>query len=502
MKSAVVTILSVSLLLAGGGTVLAQDATVPSKNLYRAAGDPDIEQLKLHIAKKTDVNKADERGTTALVYAANVGSLEAVKLLVQAGAQVNAKGPDGRTALIGAAQAGHKEIIDVLLAAGADAKVKDESRTTALHLAAAMGHKEIVEALIKAGADVNAEDRLNQTPLILARNRQQLEMADLLVQNGAKEPAVLRPEMGPYGDRMGDQAMMGQGRGPAVSAATNVEVTVDPNAIREQVKAFEGLAVAIKAIDDKNDVEQKGWIQRRLDNRVALVRLVEKQFGEELLFMKKVATEEKAAKTIPAIDVLAAKRKVRNAAIREALRDERRTAMEQNVDTMGMGRTRGAARTTRGGTGGRGVQGGASPYGNQGTTMSRMPARPEPNRPPVDGDTQAQVQAWVNGKPESKDTLLDAVHKLDLAELEGLRTIAAEEGAKKTAATVSGFMLARQLRVDKIAKQWKLDEERQQKLQERLGTQPGMAPGTGQRGTRGVPGQETQPTTGRTRRYR
>jgi len=500
VKSAVVTILSVSLLLAGGGAVLAQDAMVPSKNLYRAAGDPDIEQLKLHIAKKTDVNKADERGTTALVYAANVGSLEAVKLLVEAGAQVNAKGPDGRTALIGAAQAGHKEIVDVLLAAGADAKVKDESRTTALHLAAAMGHKEIVEALIKAGADVNAEDRLNQTPLILARNRQQLEMADLLVQNGAKEPAVMRPDM-LYGDGMGQQ-MAGQGPGAVTSPATNVEVKIDPNAIREQVKAFEGLALAIKAVDDKNDVEQKGWIQRRLDNRVALVRLAEKQFGEELLFIKKVATEEKAAKTIVGIDELAAKRKVRNTAIAEALRDERRTAMEQNVDTMGMGRTRGAARTTRGGTAGRGVQGGASPYGNPGATMSRMPARPEPNKPPVDGDTQAQVQAWVNGKPESKDALLGAVHKLDLAELEGLRTIAAEEGAKKTAATVSGFMLARQLRVDRIAKQWKLDEERQQKLQERLGTQPGMAPGTGQRGTRGAPGQETQPTTGRTRRYR
>lgn len=500
MKSAIAIIVSVSLLLAGGGAVLAQDATAPSKSLYRAAGEPDVEQLKLHLARKTDLNQRDDRGYPALVYAANAGALDAVKLLLDAGAQVNAKAGDGKTALIGAAQGGYKDLVDALLAAGADAKVKDESQTTALHVAAAMGHKEIVEALIKGGADVNAEDRLNQTPLILARRGQKLDIADLLVQNGAKEPAVLRPDM-LYGDGMGDPQMMGPGQG-AARPATSVEVTIDPNAIREQVKAFEGLAPAIKGIDDKNDLELKAWIQRRTDNRTALVRAAEKQFGEELAFMKKVAAEEKAAKTSPAIDELAAKRKLRNVAINEGLLEERRTAREQNTDTMGMGRTRGVTRTTRGRAGGAWTQGGAGPYGNAGTTMSRMPMRAEPNKPPVDGDTQAQVQAWVNGKPESKDTLLEAVHKLDLAELEGLRMIAAEEEAKKTAATISAFMLARELRVEKIARQWKLDDERQQKLQERLGTQPGMYPGTGTRGTRGTTGPDSQPTTGRTRRYR
>ena len=497
MKSAIVTIVTVSLFV-GGGAVLAQDAAVPSKSLYRAAGDPDIEQLKLHLARKTDVTKADERGYTALVYAANVGSAEAVKLLLDAGAKVNAKAGDGRTALIGAVQGGYKDVVDALLAAGADAKAQDEAKTTPLHIAAAMGHKEIVEALIKAGADVNAEDRLSQTPLILARRRQQLEVADLLVKNGAKEPAVLRPDA--YGDTMGTPQMA---QGPrATSTATNAEVKIEPDAIREQVKAFDGLAQAIKVVDDKNDVELRGWIQRRTDNRTALVRLAEKQFADELVFLKKVATEEKAAKTIPAIDELAAKRKLRTTTIADALREERRSTMEQNTDTMGMGRTRGVTRTTRGRTGGAGMQGGTNPYGNTGTTMSRTPMRAEPNKPPVDGDTQAQSQAWVNGKPESKDALLTAVHRLDLAELEGLRVVAAEEEAKKTAAAISGVMLARQLRVDRIQKQWKLDEERQQKLQERLGTQPGMGPGTGTRGTRGMPGQDTQGTTGRTRRYR
>ncbi len=487
------------MLLSGGRAVLAQEATAPSKSLYRAASEGDVEQLKLHIANKANINKADERGYTALMSAAGVGSLEAVKLLLGAGAQVNVKSSDGRTALIGAAEGGYKEIVDALLAAGADVKAKGTMQLTALHVAVASGHKEVAESLIKGGADVNAEDEQKRTPLAFARMMQRTEIADLLTQNGAKEPVVLNPEMGPYGEGMQGR---GQGPGGAGSRATSVEVTIDPNAIREQVKAFEGLAQAIKAVDDKNDVELKGWLQRRIDNRPSLLRLAETQFAEELVFIKKVATDEKAAKTLPAIDALAAKRKLRNVAIGEALRDERRTTMEQNADKMGMARTRGATRTTRGRTGGAGAQSATAPYGNSGTTMSRSAMRAEPNKAPVDGDTQAQSQAWVGSKPDSKEALLTAVHKLDLAELEGLRTIAAEEEAKKTTAAMSGIMLARQLRVERITKQWKLEAERQQKLQERLGTQLGVAPGTGQRGTRSMPGQNTQSTTGRTRRYR
>ncbi len=500
MKSVIVTVLTVIVFLVGSVPVLGQDAGVPIKSLYTAAGEPDIEQLKLHIARKTNVNKADERGYPALIYAANSGATEAVKLLLEAGAQVNAKGPDGRTAIIGAAQGGYKEVVDALLAARADPKAADESKTTAMHVAAAMGHTEVVAALIKAGGDVNAEDRLSQTPLILARRSSRNDISELLVQNGAKEPVVVNPDM-LYGDGAAGQQGINAGQG-VTRPATAREVTIDANAIREELKTFGGLAAAIKVIDDKNDVEQKGWIQRRTDNRAALVRLVDKQFGDELGFIRKVATEEKAVKTAPAVDELLAKRKLRSAAISEALLQERRTAMEQNTDPMAMGRTRGSNRATRGRAGAAGTQSGAEAYGGSGGRTPRTLARAEPNKPPVDGDTQAQVQAWLNGKPESKDGLLDAVHKLDLAELDVLREVAEGESAKKTVATIHGMMLARQLRVEKITAQWKLDDEREQKRQERMGVQPGMSPNTGVRGTRGTTGQDGQSTTGRTRRYR
>jgi len=504
VKSSTILILCVSLLALGATAVLAGDVPLPAKRLSQAASDGDIEQLKLHIARKTDLNKPDERGSPPLCYAAEAGSLDAVKLLLEAGAKAGAAGAGGRTALMGAAQNGNAEIVDALIAAGADAKAKDESRTTALHLAAVMGHVAVVESLIKAGADVNAEDRSAQTPFILAQRRNQTEVLDLLKAHGAKEPVLLREGMDPYGD----QAGMGQA---AVTApATNVDVTFEPNAIREEMKAFEGLGDAIKAIGDKSDSEVKTWIQRRIDNRAMLIRAAEKQFGEELTLVKTTATQEKAAKTISAIDDLTAKRKTRNvavaAAVAEALREERRTAMEQNAD-MGRGRGGNRGMTSRGRSSGTTMQSANSPYGNTGTTMTRTVTRPEPNRPPVDGDTQSQIQAWLNGKPDSKDALLSAVHKLDLAELDALRTIATEEQAKRTAATIGGVMVARQERADRITNEWRLDDERQAKLQERLGVQ-GQQQGTygvrGQRGGRGgTTGQNTQqPGMTGTRRYR
>ncbi|MBN1510066.1 MAG: ankyrin repeat domain-containing protein [Sedimentisphaerales bacterium] len=483
MKRAILSILSVSFLLVGGRGVLAQDAANPTKSLFMAAADGDIQQLNLHIARKADMNKADERGTPPLCYAADAGQLEAVKVLLAAGAQVNAKGINGRTPLLGAAQSGHTGVVLALLAAGADPKLKDDNKTTPLHVAAAFGHTEVVQALIKAGADVNAEDRMSQTPLMLASRRQQTEIVDLLKQSGAKEPVALRPGMSPYGDDGAPGSQMTQ----PVAATAPVQVELDPNAVRGEIKAFPGLAAVLQAVDDKSEVEQKGWIQRRVDTRTSLLRSVEKQFDDELALIKQTATDEKATKTIPAVDDLAAKRKLRYAAVgdavREAIREERRAAMEQNTDTTGTGRVRGGRTGRRGTTE---MMGGAqSPYGNPGATPSRASARREPNLPPIDGDTRAQIDAWVNGKPESKPELLEAVHLLDLAELEGLRTIAAEEQAKKTAATISGVMLARQERVAKIREQWTIDEERQRKLQERKGTQPGTYPERGQRGTGG-----------------
>lgn len=499
MRLVLIAMMTVTILVAisaaASGNDQAGQTTIPSKSLRVAASDGDIEQLKLHIARRTDLNKPDERGTPPICQAAEFGGAEAVQLLVKAGAKVNVKDANGRTPLISAALAGRKDVVDVLLAAGADIKAKDGTQMTAMHVAAQFGRLEVVETLLKAGADVNAEDAMKQTPLTLAQRGNKADVVEFLKQNGAKEPVLA----GPYGEYGYEQG--GQGPGTPAAPATNVEVQIDPNAIREQVKGFEGLAAGIKGVDAKSETEVKGWIQRRTDNRITLVRAAEKQFGEELTFVKAVAAEEKAAKTAKAADDLSAARKKRTALIANALLEERRAAKQESTDQSGMGRSRTGMRGSRSKT--PGGTSATSPYGGSSAKMPTKTRRPEPNEPPIDGDTQAQIQAWAGGRAEDKSSLLEAVHKLDLAELEEVRIIATEEAAKKTAAAISGLMLARQERVERIAKEWKIDDERMAKLQERAGNQSGMYPGTGTRGAApGTPGQTDQTGTRRTRRYR
>ena len=109
------------------------------------------------------------------------------------------------------------------------------------------------------------------------------------------------------------------------------------------------------------------------------------------------------------------------------------------------------------------------------------------------------AQAWLNAKPEDKKSLLDAVHQINLLDLDDLRQVATEEKATKTVATINGLMMIHAERVQKITKRWQEDDVRQQKLQERYG--PGGMP-TGRGGMQQGTQQQMQPGTRGGRRGR
>ncbi len=118
------------------------------------------------------------------------------------------------------------------------------------------------------------------------------------------------------------------------------------------MKEFQGLAEALKPIEEKSQTEQHAWIQRRSDNRIALLSDEEQQFTDEMAFVKPIATEEKAAKTSKAIDDLLAKRKKRTDQINEQLREQRRATLAQQ---------RQATAGARGARGGRGQMAPSNP---------------------------------------------------------------------------------------------------------------------------------------------
>ena len=474
------------------------------KSLQQAAIDGDVEQIKMHIAKGSDFNKADQYGYTPLKRAIEGHHPEAAVAIIESGkADINAKDREGRTPLIVAVSMAEQGIAEALLAKGADVKAKDSYDRTALHAAILLGQKDIATVLIEKGVDVNATDKTGQTPLTLAMQRNQPEIADLLRKKGAKEP-VTRDSL------YGDYALAGNQGGPqgpgaaAPAAPARAAVEVDPNAIRAELKAFEGLAEALKAVDDKAQIEVQGWVQRRSDNRILLLSGGERQFQDEMTFLTPIAAADKAAKTTKAIEDLTAKRKKRTDTINEQLRDQRRTTMATSRDSGQMGTGRAGGRGGRGRTGGMSNTGssGYAPAGPYGSPGARTPQRRGPvadvNQPVLDQETQSLVQAWLNAKPEDKKSLLDAVHQTNLLDLDDLRQVAAEEQAKKTAAAISGLMMIHAERVQKITKKWQEDDVRQQKLQERYG--PGGMP-AGRGGMQGTQ-QQMQPGTRGGRRGR
>ncbi len=462
--------------LAGNMMVLGandNDNNAPTKTLEQAITQADVEQLRRHIAAGTpEIDTPNSYGLTPLVRLIQRDHPEAAILLIESGkVDVNRKDRNGGTTplMLATNVKGSKDVVAALLAKGADVKVKDGMDVTPLHNAVRMGDKDIVEMLVKKGADVNALSRNGETPYTMALGPAgQPAIAELLKQNGAKA-APQATGASAYGN----YAYPG-GQGGAGGAPKRPTIQIDPNEIRKKVKEFQGLEEALKPVDDKSEAEQHAWIQRKADNRTALFSDEEQQFADEMAFVKPIATEEKAANTSKAIDDLLAKRKKRADQVSEQLREQRRATLAQQRQAMASAAGRGGRGQMATNNQGTGPGGGPAPYAN---TATKAPT----NQPGADPNTQAQIQAWLNAKPEDKRALLQAVNDQNLSELQSLDAVAMKEQAKKTSAAIESLMMFREQRVEKITQAWADEDAKLQK-------QGRGAPGTQQQTQQGMRG--------------
>ena len=76
--------------------------------------------------------------------------IEIVKLLIEAGSNINKQDNFGYTALIYASIYGHIDIVKLLIEAGVDINIQDKYGNTALMIASINGYTEIVKLLKKA----------------------------------------------------------------------------------------------------------------------------------------------------------------------------------------------------------------------------------------------------------------------------------------------------------------------------------------------------------------
>jgi ankyrin repeat protein len=180
-------------------------------DIYQEVRSNNLEKIK---GCTFDINKRDEAGMTALMWAARYGFIAVMDYLCSCGASMDLRDDKGMTALMHALYQGRSEAAIKLIQYGCDISIVDnEGQTalvyaskknivlpellidvdrkdiyacTALHYACYLGHLSTVKALILKGCNVNIKNSNGETPLMLANINQRKDIIDLLLYSGAK----------------------------------------------------------------------------------------------------------------------------------------------------------------------------------------------------------------------------------------------------------------------------------------------------------------------------
>ncbi|KAF4526055.1 hypothetical protein B566_EDAN000849 [Ephemera danica] len=150
--------------------ILNQTDTEENTPLMLAAGQFNINIIKVLHERGASLFSKNDAGETALMIASRNGSLEIVKYLVEQGADINAGNGDGMTTLMYVSDVGDVDMVEYLLQQeGIDVNKQDCRGKTALMYAAVFGDDvDILKRLIDHGADIGAVDSDRRTAYMLA----------------------------------------------------------------------------------------------------------------------------------------------------------------------------------------------------------------------------------------------------------------------------------------------------------------------------------------------
>ena len=127
-----------------------------------------VKGVKLLLDKGANVNKTDNRGYTALLYAAQSGNAYLVEVLLESGSDPNKGNTFGITPVQAAVENSFNKCLELLILSGGDINIKSIQSEPLLILAAQNGNHEVIHYLLNAGADLNMTDCLGNTALITA----------------------------------------------------------------------------------------------------------------------------------------------------------------------------------------------------------------------------------------------------------------------------------------------------------------------------------------------
>lgn len=160
---------------------------VTSLWLHRAAWLGRDEMVEELLARGGMPSLRDERGWTALHWAASMNRSALLRRLSAAAAKPVVDAPDGRgwQPLHVAAMADAWKSAEALLELGADPNAADGCRERPLHWAGRFGNKAVAESLLAGGAETDCGNWRGETPLHIAVYRQHNAVAEALLQAGA-----------------------------------------------------------------------------------------------------------------------------------------------------------------------------------------------------------------------------------------------------------------------------------------------------------------------------
>ncbi len=108
----------------------------------------ELDLIKVRILPR-NINQPDAQGRTPLMCAVLGGHIEIARYLITEKADVNRRDQKGWTALMWASYYQKKELLMILLEAGASTILKNNNAMTALQLAQLKGHRDIAVMLNK-----------------------------------------------------------------------------------------------------------------------------------------------------------------------------------------------------------------------------------------------------------------------------------------------------------------------------------------------------------------
>ena len=125
------------------------DGSAQTGDLFTAAKTNNVALAQMLLRSGVDIDRQDEKGYTALIYATYDDNFDVAKFLLENGADAEKRDRSGRTALMGACFKGRDQEVALLLSHGAKTSAKDSNGLTSTMYAVMSGHLSIVQMLRK-----------------------------------------------------------------------------------------------------------------------------------------------------------------------------------------------------------------------------------------------------------------------------------------------------------------------------------------------------------------